>query len=105
MADTIKEIDKLIETAEKSLASLHRQRKNMEAQKLTPTQEFAIVLHSKRCRHNHTDGCGWYYEMKDGVHLWNGGPYSAHKEYYDKAVKIMSAGFDPADVEKLLEIL
>jgi len=28
-------------------------------------------MHNRLCRWNHTDGCGWHYEVKDGIHDWN----------------------------------
>lgn len=29
---------------------------------MTREQKLATVLHALRCRWNHTDGCGWYYD-------------------------------------------
>lgn len=38
----------------------------------TPTHHLAIAMHQRLCRWNHTDGCGWHYEIKDGIHNWSG---------------------------------
>lgn len=38
----------------------------------TPTHHLAIAMHHRLCRWNHTDGCGWHYEIRDGIHDWSG---------------------------------
>lgn len=53
---------------------------------LSPTKELAIFLHSS-CRHNHTDGCGFYYEISNNEHNWSG---YAHADYLRKAEKLIS---------------
>ena len=50
------------------------------------THLLAIKLHDKLCRWNHTDGCAWYYFIKDGVHDWS---ESSHKAYLVKAHRVM----------------
>ena len=35
------------------------------------TKDLAALLHDKLCKDNHTDGCGWFYEIRNGVHEWN----------------------------------
>ena len=105
MAETVKELDKLIQEQEKNLAKLRRQKEKLEAQKLTPEQELAIELHKKLCRWTHTDGCGWYYEMKDGIHEWDGGQYSAHREWLKKAQKVIASGIQKETAIKLMEIV
>lgn len=67
---------------------------------------LAINLHAKFCRHNHTDGCGWYYEIDKEtttllenkvdstksiitiieIHNWEG---SEHKEWLKKASEVI----------------
>lgn len=47
---------------------------------------LAIKMHDKMCRWNHTDGCGWHYAVKDGMHDW--GEHS-HQHYLRKAHMIM----------------
>lgn len=50
---------------------------------LTPTQRAAIYLHERECHWNHTDGCGWYYEVNKGIHDWAG---STHLDYLEKVL-------------------
>ena len=52
----------------------------------TPDQQLAKQLHAMLCTWNHTDGCGWYYEMKGKQEDWSG---HAHGEYLIKAHMIM----------------
>ena len=53
--------------------------------KYTPVQELAIELHNSQCTHNHTDGCGWFYEFNKKDHMWTG---SEHTRWLGKARKI-----------------
>lgn len=105
MAETVKELDKLIREQEKYLQTLQARKARLEAQKFTPEQELAIELHKKFCRHNHTDGCSWYYEIDKDVHNWNDRSYSAHMEWLVKAKKVIDAGISPENFYKLMEIV
>lgn len=49
-----------------------------------PMYMIANILHKMDCRHNHTDGCGWFYFDWDKPHP-NGGLEYSRKEYLDKA--------------------
>jgi hypothetical protein len=49
--------------------------------------KLAITLHSILCRWNHADGCGWFYEVKDGIDDWNG---QSHAPYLTKARMVIS---------------
>lgn len=49
-------------------------------------QRVAILLHSRLCRDNHTDGCGFFYGVKGLKDDWS--EYS-HKEYLKKANKLI----------------
>lgn len=53
-----------------------------EIGQLSPEIELAEFMHEKLCRHNHTDGCEWFYES------WENPSY-ARKEYLQKAKKAM----------------
>jgi len=67
---TIALIDKAIADAEKQIIALKEQ---LRLEKLdSPDQQLAKELHGMLCTHNHTDGCGWYYEMKDKKDDWVG---------------------------------
>lgn len=59
--------------------------------------ELAEFLHSKLCNRNHTDGCSWYYHKDD----WNN---YAHKEYLDKAKKMLETELYIEDIKKIIEI-
>ena len=62
-------------------------KKEKEAhQNLQDNEKLAILLHSKMCRFNHIDGCGWFYQMKNGIPTWK--EYS-QEEYLKKANKII----------------
>lgn len=68
MSDTATQIAEL----EEKLENLRRQKliEDEAARSLTPEQKLAIVMHNTMCPHNHADGCGWYYEVKNGIHDW-----------------------------------
>ena len=61
---------------------------------LTKEQRVADYLHDIFCHHNHTDGCGWFYD--DGS--WT--EYS-RKEYVSKSIKLLKI----YDEEQIREIL
>lgn len=48
----------------------------------SPDQQLARELHGILCTWNHTDGCGWFYEMKNKEDDWTG---RTHGEYLRKA--------------------
>lgn len=65
-------------------------KKKEELKKLTPGQQLADILHSKQCRWNHTDGCGWYYSSWDNT-------CATRMEYLRKANAILKeVDFDTA---------
>lgn len=82
--------------AEEDLKNLEAQIKNRRDQ-LTqareqhetadPVYELAISMHDKLCHWNHTDGCGWHYQIKNGIHDWN---EHDHRIWLNKAVLVMN---------------
>lgn len=67
-----------------------RNRLQEEYDSLLPeNQRMAILLHDKLCHSNHTDQCGWYYEIDGIKHDWTG---YAHKTYLEKANKLIESG-------------
>lgn len=42
------------------------------AASLEPLKALAVLAHDTCCAWNHTDGCGWGYEMSGGQHVWDG---------------------------------
>jgi hypothetical protein len=77
-----------ITALEDQLMNLRRQKmiEDEAAKQLTPDQKLAIQLHDALCHHNHTDGCGWHYEIKNKVHEWSRG--STHDGWLSRARKI-----------------
>jgi chromosome segregation ATPase len=61
MRDEIFEIDREIEKLQAKRKELesHNQR---DFNALPENYRLAEILHKKRCKANHTDQCGWYYE-------------------------------------------
>lgn len=74
--------DKEIEELELKLKIVKEEKKNFDL--LRPNYRLAELIHGKLCRHNHTDGCGWYYEQWDGL-----GDKSTRNSYLEKANKIL----------------
>jgi hypothetical protein len=60
----------------------------LAALKLPPEPEWQLAkqLHAMLCTWNHTDGCGWYYEIRNKQDDWTG---HAHDQYLTKARMIM----------------
>lgn len=54
---------------------------------LTEQQKLAVQLHDQLCRSNHTDQCGFMYEIKDGRHTFVHG--SEHQHWHHKAGMFM----------------
>lgn len=50
-------------------------------------KKLAVILHDELCTGNHTDGCGWYYEVRQGAHNWASG--STHAAYLGKARRLL----------------
>lgn len=70
---------------------------------LSKEQRFAIYLHDKFCKSNHTDMCSWYYEFNNQIeHEWN---RYAHKKYLEIAIKLIDEGIYYDEIEKVLKIL
>lgn len=75
----------MVEIAERQ-EELTKIEKELEAlDKMLPEEALAIVIHDITCTHNHTDGCGWFYEIKKNVHDWNA---ATHKGYLKIANKL-----------------
>lgn len=78
-----------IEITERELAArklkLAQAKENLIS--LSPTHQLAISLHEKFCNWNHTDGCSWWYAVKDGVHDWS---EDSHRSYFNKAHQVMT---------------
>lgn len=67
---------------------------NVILEGLTKEKRFAVKLHDSFCGSNHTDACGWYYEVKQ-IPIMGGYAYDepnaewnqyAHKRWLEKAI-------------------
>ena len=74
---------KKIESLKEEIAKLEAAELALNA--MLPEERVAIELHSKFCRMNHTDMCGWFYGIREDIHDW--AEYS-HAEYLGKARKM-----------------
>ncbi len=83
----INDIRKQIEAKKAEIDKLQEEVIRLET--LAPDKRLAEMLHAIQCRSNHTDGCGWLYE-KDRINMWDGTNF-AHKQYLDKARRILKA--------------
>lgn len=71
----------------KRLQEIDTLQKKLEEAKNNSPEHLARQLHSMACSWNHTDGCGWFYEIdKNGVDNWSG---SSHEHYLKKAIRLM----------------
>lgn len=89
--EALKDADKLVKRLEKEEKKLLQQ---------SPEAQLAIALHGALCHHNHTDGCGWYYAIKDGLPTWE--EYS-QQEYLKRAHNLLNKTGLP--VQKLIVVV
>jgi len=80
MVNTLEELEKELVSTKDKIKMLETQKKAMLADVDTnsDTGQMAILLHSKLCKHNHTDGCDWFYGVSKGVDDWKNN--YAHRE-------------------------
>lgn len=81
---TISSIEEKIKKQKIGLSKLEKELE--KAKRESPDHQLAKELHSILCTVNHTDGCSWFYEVKDGEDDWTG--YS-HGTYLKKAQKLI----------------
>ena len=62
---TIASVEKRIAETKQELTELEHQLKTYQAE--PREQQLARELHDLACNANHTDGCGWYYEIHKGI--------------------------------------
>lgn len=104
--ESTKQNDTLIQTGERCYEM--KNAKSREAlreeyiQTLPENKQLAIWLHSKLCHHNHTDGCGFFYEIHDLEDNWEG---YAHKEYLEKADDVLAVTKDINMIKNIVEII
>lgn len=79
------DIDKEIEKQKKLLEELEAKKKKEMA--MSPAQRLAVWLHDSQCHYNHTDQCGWGYEITGGNHDWS---RRTHADYLAKANTLLT---------------
>jgi len=67
--ETIASVENRIAETKQELAELEHQLKTYQAE--PREQALARELHDLVCNQNHTDGCGWYYEISKGIDDWS----------------------------------
>lgn len=75
------QINELIEQRDLALVA------EQKLKELAPSQRVAIIMHEHMCTHNHTDACGWHYEIKNGVHNFTS---PTHKDWEIRALRTMT---------------
>ncbi len=87
---SVAEIEATIQNLKDTIKSLESdllQAKDHEsAMEHGDVRAVAIALHGALCTSNHTDQCGWFYGVKNGVHNWD---EWTHKHYVEKAEKFI----------------
>jgi hypothetical protein len=95
---TIKEIESKIQKHQQELRELEESL--IKAKQESPEQQLAKELHGLLCTWNHTDGCGWFYEIKNKEDDWLG---HAHGEYLKKAQRLVHyCNRENVSVEKVI---
>lgn len=74
------DINSRIKALQKELEKLEEEKKALES--LSDEQKLALKLHDIFCRHDHVEGCSWFYEIESGIHKWE---RSEHLEWLRKA--------------------
>lgn len=82
-AQTDARLNDQIVQAEADLADLLAEKARRDA--LDPAHRLAEDLHARMCRHNHADGCDWFYGDWHTPH----GPYTARHQYLTKAHRVL----------------
>ena len=65
--------------------------------------KLANALHDLRCVYNHTDQCGWHYEIHNGVADWSRGAHARYLESARKAIRALN--LKNYDFDQILDFL
>lgn len=80
---TTTSVEKLEADVKARREELERLERELEQAKSEPADiRLARELHDLNCTGNHTDGCGWFWEMHDKVDDWNA---RTHYDYLNRA--------------------
>ena len=100
----VRNMDSAIEKMEAELKKLKDEREAMV--QMPANQRLAIQLHSSTCSSDHTEHCGWFWEIKDGVHDWS--RYSHKRRLHSANIiigKMKQLGIEEDLVPALTEIV
>jgi hypothetical protein len=94
--DTMKEPEELQELKRRKISAEMALREAREAvekyenserdKRLEPLKELTIHAHDVLCRWDHSDGCGWYYEIHRGKHNWTGWSHARWLKHIESIV-------------------
>lgn len=93
-ADIAKEQERL----RQELAELEAEEQRLLS--LSDDARLAEELHAMQCNWNHTDGCGWFYEVHKSVVDWHG---HSHARWLHKAREVMKVLPDMS-VDEILRV-
>lgn len=102
-AETVREASIAVARAEHALAAAQAEFIRAEDQsEATPAEILAVDLHRHLCHWDHTDGCGWEYEITGaGEHSWGG---MSHERWLAKAKSLLTR-FPNLDVNQTGQLL
>lgn len=92
------------------IQKLQTELKNLEEQEsalatLPFNQRLAVVLHESQCHSDHTEHCGWFYEVKKNVHDFTGDSHSRWLQYANSFItRINIATGEKLTPEEILEV-
>jgi len=96
----ISKLEKEIEETTRKLVELQTELDSKKAEE--PVKLLAMEMHEHNCTRNHTDGCGWHYEITKGVHDWTG---NSHSNWLAKAQKTLQLAEEKGySEEKVFEL-
>jgi hypothetical protein len=103
LKEEIEDLKTQKQVAEQQLELLTAQLEDVEFEyeiETKPAIFIAEELHRIKCRHNHTDGCSWYYES------WEN-PRHARNTYVEAAVELMNKDVhtSPKEIVKVLRMI
>lgn len=86
----------------REISEIERKLKKKQ-EEVDPIGTVAILLHSITCKHNHTDGCSWFYEIVNGVHDWSRSEHAAQRH---RAMLLLSSSVKKGvDADTVITVL
>lgn len=98
MKDRMSEIDRAIEKLREDSDLLKIELDHLKT--MAPIGRLAIELHELLCNANHADGCGWLYEIDNGIHDWARGDHVRWRSRAISALNVLSNVIPNVDLEE-----